>query len=155
MITKRNLKFFKKAKSMTELSDFNHVHLGCVMVFKNKIISTGYNTYKTHPIQKKYQCDREFSVKGNVSHLHAKHAEIDCLVSVKREDIDWSKVEVYIYRAMKIRPFGMARPCKACMKALQEKGIKHIYYTSDNGLVYENISSELTAELLDDNLDAV
>lgn len=148
MITSKNLRFFRKAKSMTELSDFNRIHLGCVMVYKNKVISVGHNTYKTHPVQKKFQDDVDFDRNGNVSHLHAKHAEIDCLVSVKREDIDWSKVEVYIYRARKIKPYGMARPCKACMKALQNKGIRHIYYTTDYGLAYEDISSVS----LEDNL---
>ena len=44
--------FFKKAKDMAEISTFYRQHLGCVVVYKNKIISAGLNSNKTHPIHK-------------------------------------------------------------------------------------------------------
>ena len=31
--------FLKKAKDMAEISDFHNQHVGCVVVYKNKIIS--------------------------------------------------------------------------------------------------------------------
>lgn len=142
MITNRNLKFFQKARALTKYSDYRDVHIGCVIVSKNKIIGEGFNTYKTHPMQKKFDVFRDLNVKNEVSHLHALHAEIMALASIKDTNVDLSKAEVYIYRKMKRKPFGMVRPCPACMQALKLNGIKHIYYTSNNGLAYENISLE-------------
>ena len=40
----------------------------------------------------------------------------------------------------------MARPCPACMMALKLRGVKHIYYTTDEGLAYENISKSYAEE---------
>ena len=39
----------------------------------------------------------------------------------------------------------MARPCPACMAAIKDFGIKNIYYTTDDGMAYENVS-QLEAE---------
>lgn len=147
MISKRNIRFFQKARDLAGFSDFNQVNIGCVIASKNKIIGEGFNTYKTHPIQKKFDMFRNFNCMNNIANLHALHAEIMALVSVKDESIDWGKVEVYIYRKMKIRAFGMARPCPACMMALKLRGVKHIYYTTNDGLAYENISNSCTEEL--------
>lgn len=142
MLTSKNYKFFKKAKSMTELSDFNKIHIGCVAVYAGKIIGVGCNTYKTHPMQKEYDKHRSLDVSNNVSYLHAMHAEINCLTSIKK-DVCWDKVELYIYRKMSRKPFGMARPCPACMAMIQDKGIKHIYYTTNQGFAYEQIQSNI------------
>lgn len=101
MITKRNIKYFQRAKDLTEYSDFNKIHIGCVIVNKNRVIGEGFNTYKTHPIQKKFNAFRKFNSMNNMSHLHALHAEIMAMISTKDESIDWNKVEVYIYRKMK------------------------------------------------------
>ena len=53
-------------------------------------------------------------------------------------DIDWNKVSIFVYREScgKTR---MCRPCPSCMKALKDRGIKHIYYTSENGYNYERL----------------
>lgn len=145
----RNLKFFKKARAMADFSDFNKICIGCIIVHKNREIGSGYNTYKTHPIQMKY--DKFRNIEYMTPHIHALHAEIMALTSIKDENVDWNKVEVYIYRKMSKKPFGMSRPCPACMMALKAKGVKHIYYTSNDGLVYENISDECIEEVLKDD----
>lgn len=145
MLTKRNLTFFRKAKSMTELSDFNRVHIGCVAVYSGKIIGAGCNKYKTHPIQKKYDSYREIHLGNNVSNLHSLHAEITCLTSIKK-DVPFDKVELYIYRKMTKKPFGLARPCPACMAMIKNLGIKKIYYTTDDGFAFEQLETELLEE---------
>ena len=33
----------------------------------------------------------------------------------------------------------MSRPCPSCMAAIKDMGIKHIYYTTNDGFVYENL----------------
>lgn len=146
MLTKRNLIGFKNAKSMTELSDFNKVHIGCVAMYKGKVIGAGCNTYKTHPTQKKFDKYRELHISNKVSGLHALHAEISCITSIKKDDIEWGKVELYIYRKMSKQPFGMARPCPACMAMIKDKGIKKIFYTTNDGFAFEQLERDILEE---------
>ena len=49
-------KFLMKARHASQLSDFPRQKLGAVMVLGNKIITDGYNTAKTSPIQKEELC---------------------------------------------------------------------------------------------------
>lgn len=125
---------FNKAYSASKLSNDNKYHIGCVAVYHGKIISSGYNNKKTHPIQKKYNKYRK--VKYNNHIVPQLHAEIMCLLSIKNLNIKWDKVSLYIYRSC-TNGLGMARPCPACMAAIKELGIKNIYYTTDNGYAYE------------------
>lgn len=107
--------------------------MGCVLVKKNKVISTGFNSTKTHPIQKmynkeRYECDTT---------PHTIHAEVSAISHVIHKNINWSNVEVYIYREHKNGNLAMARPCKACMKLIQNLGIKRIHYTTSEGYATE------------------
>ena len=45
-------RYFKLAKNVSELSDYNkrNIKIGAVLVYKNKVIGTGYNTNKTSPL---------------------------------------------------------------------------------------------------------
>ena len=36
----------------------------------------------------------------------------------------------------------MSRPCPSCLVAIKDMGIKHIYYTTDDGFAYEQIIQE-------------
>lgn len=134
-------RYFNCARSAATMSDYKRVHIGCVAVQNNKILSIGFNTDKTHPMQKKYNKYRCFE-NGNDNAAHKLHAEVSCLYPIHDLDINWSKVSLYIYRVCKSRPHGNARPCPACMQMIKELGIRHIFYTSDDGLVYENINKE-------------
>lgn len=64
------------------------------------------------------------------------HAEMSCLIQIKDMDIDFSKVELYIYRENK-NGVAMCRPCKACMKIIDDLGIKRIHYTTYGGFADE------------------
>lgn len=125
-------KFLMKARHASMLSDFPRQKLGAVMVLGNKIITDGYNTSKTSPVQKEYNRYRNFAYdtlnNGGI------HAEMMCLLRTRyMTDIDWSRVCIYIYREKKNGMVGLAQPCEACMMALKERGIKetNIYYTTD------------------------
>ena len=47
MFTNKDIIFFKKAKSAANLSDYNKEHIGCIAVYRGKVIGVGYNTNKT------------------------------------------------------------------------------------------------------------
>ena len=126
---------FEFARDMAEMSHFWRQRVGCVIVYKKKIISTGINSSKTHPLQKEY--NRFRYPDDNTPHYI--HAEIHALMQLRNTDIDWSKVKLYVYRIKKNESngCGCARPCPACMEYIKDLGIKHIYYTTSDSLVHE------------------
>lgn len=141
--SKSDMRYFDMAHKMADKSTYDNFHLGCVFVYQNHIIGSGYNSNKTSPIQKKYNKYRTFRY-GPQPVSHKNHAEIACLKSVpKSVDMatDWSKVRVYIYRVSPGHEskFGLSRPCSGCLKMLRDKGIRHIYYTGDSSYVYEEL----------------
>ena len=99
------------------------------MVNKNKVISTGFNQNKTHPIQKMYnnKCLNYKKIKGDKL-----HAEIDTLIKVNKKDSFGSTL--YIFRRGNDNIYRLSKPCKACMQCILDYGIKRIVYTIENGI---------------------
>lgn len=133
-----NTRYFKKARSAALLSDYSRTHTGCIAVYQNSIIGIGCNSNKTHPRQGfynkyKYVNDSAFESPPKI------HAEMMCLNAIKKLDIDFSKVHLYIYRIRNDQPGGLSRPCPACMRAIKDVGIKHIHYTTNDGYAYERL----------------
>lgn len=137
MLSRNDYRYLDKARQAAMVSDFEKTHVGCVAVYKDNIIGIGCNLEKTHPMQKYYNRYRMHSQKSYYSPKI--HAEINCLNSIRHLDINFSKVKLYIYRTRKDQEFGMSRPCPSCMAAIKDMGIKHIYYTTNDGFVYENL----------------
>ena len=134
-LTKKDRTYFNIAKEVSKLSDFPRVQIGACAVYKHKVISTGCNSQRTSPLQKKYNQYR-FTVDTN----HSCHAEISCLKPlIGRKGIDFKNIDLYIYRAYKNNEPALARPCPSCMKLISELGIKHIYYTNSGGFSHEEI----------------
>lgn len=135
MLCNSDYKYFSKARQIASVSDYPKIHIGCVAVYQGQIIGIGCNCNKTHPTQKFYNRYRDPS-EGLLPKLHA---EISCINQIKHLDINFSKVKLYIYRIRNDQPFGMSRPCPSCINAVRDIGIKHIYYTTNEGMVYERI----------------
>lgn len=106
--------------------------MAAAIVQRNRIISVGINSMKTHPLQAKY---------GKNKHAVFLHAEIAAIKNALREiEVDdFAKCDIYIARIKKERPFtkkyvwGLAKPCCGCERAIAEFGIKRVIYTCDNG----------------------
>ena len=133
-------RFFNIAKLNSLESDFNRARIGAIVVEKNKIISAGHSANKTSPVQYKYNKYRSFDIP--YTEVHPKvHAEIAALAPLlKRRDIDWSKVSIYVYREHKNGDVSCSRPCPSCMFLIKQLGIKNIYYTDwDGSFVREEI----------------
>ena len=142
MINKRDIRFFNVARAASKCSDFNRVHIGAVLVYgKHDIISTGFNTYKTNSIQKKYNKFRDFSEYDSA--VHSTHAEIAAISKmpwyVYENGFDFSKISVYVYREHMNGKLAMARCCPACMSALIDLGARDMFYTTEKGYCYERI----------------
>ncbi len=143
-LTNFDYKMFEKAHQVSYTSTYKTHSLGCVIAYKHHIISEASNSNKTHPKQRKYNRRYRTFKKSEKPIVDSVHAEMKALNEIPypiAQQIDWSKVKVYIYRSCpgKERGFGMARPCEACIAALRDKGIRHIYYTTDAGYCYEHI----------------
>ena len=134
-LTKSHKAYFKAAKAVSELYNFKRVKVGAVAVYGHHIISSGYNTSRTCPLQKKYN-----KYRFNEDTEHTGHAEVMCLKSlIGNKDIDFSKVQLYVWRNLSDGTLGLARPCKSCMALIRDLGIRKIYYTDYGGYSYEEI----------------
>lgn len=134
MLTKTDMHYFVKASQVAEISDFAKINIGCIAVYQGTIIGVGFNTNKTHPMQKKYN-----RYRNGENFIPKLHAEINYLNSIRYLDINFSKVKLYIYRKRKSAKYGICRSCPSCMAAIKDLGIKHVYYTTDEGFVYERM----------------
>lgn len=132
ILTKREIAYFNAAKAVSSLSDHKY-KMGCVIVNKHRIISSGFNSEtKCHRIQ------AELDMNEYKMHSSGKiHAETSALLSLRH--IDLSKASIFIYRELKDGTKALARPCPCCQKLIRRAGIKHVYYTGNNSLIYEEL----------------
>lgn len=126
------------ARHAAEMSDYKKAPTGAIAVYKGKVISVGWNQRKTSPIQEKYNRYRNFDNQVYVS--PALHAEIACLSPIRDLDIDWGKVELYVYRKCRSTEFGLAKPCPACEAMIRSLNIRKIYYTGSQSFIFEQIA---------------
>ena len=137
MISRRDMKYFEVAKSLSKTSTFPRVKIGAVIVLKKHIISIGVNSTKSHPIQKYYNRLRFDEEDSN----HTLHAEIQALLSVPY-GIDLSDATLYTYREMNNHKLGKSRPCPSCMGMIKDKNIRRICYTTEDGYCEEILEYE-------------
>lgn len=139
MLRKSDYRYLARARQVALLSDFRKIHVGCVAVYQNNIIGIGCNTNKTHPNQEYYNKYRKFNLES-IRYYPAKlHAEINCINQIRHMNINFGKVNLYIYRVRNDRPYSLARPCPSCMHAILDLGIKNIYYTTNSGYAHERL----------------
>ncbi len=130
-----NLHFIKIAIDVAKLSDYYKYHLGCIAVYGNTIISSGYNSNKSHPLQDRlhFLYHPDYNSKHFLSKIHA---EISCLSKIHKQDIEWKKVKLYIARINDTRYSKgrtyLAKPCTSCMNFIISLGIRDIYYTTND-----------------------
>ena len=134
-LTKKDRAYFNIAKEVSKLSDFPRVQIGACAVYKHKVISTGCNSMRTSPLQKKYN-----KYRFTVETPHTCHAETSCLKPlIGRKDIDFKNVDIYIFRSYKNGNLGLARPCESCFNLIKDLGIRNIYYSNEGGFSHEEI----------------
>lgn len=105
--------------------------IACLLLQKNKPISLGFNSVKTHTLQAQYG--------KNYQAIHM-HAEIDtirrALNHLSADEI--SGCTMIIIRCKKNREWGMAKPCtggvhgSGCQAAIESFGIGKVYYSTDD-----------------------
>ena len=103
--------------------------VGAILLNKNRPITHGVNRdNKTHPLQAKLA-----DMVGLSEKIYL-HAEISALVKCKSEADTIVVVRLGGHSGEELRN---AKPCPICSLALTEAGIEHIYYSTDDGFVYQ------------------
>lgn len=120
-------RFLKLASKASLYSTHPRFQIGAVLTVGNKIVSIGYNQNKTHPLQQQYNKYRGFNCSNTI------HAEIDCIIAARY--VNLTGAIMYIWRYDKSGNATMCKPCKACMNAITDFGIKAVYYTNYQGAI--------------------
>lgn len=133
-MTNKEKSFFNAAKAISALSTFHGTHgphVGAIVVCGKTIISTGYNSSKTNPLQHKYNYYRHFSEYE--SSIASQHAEVSALAHLIGKEIDWPRTSLYVYREMHNGKPACSKPCAACSKLIHDLGIRQVYYINEFG----------------------
>ena len=137
--TTRQNRYFKIARENALESNHtrhrkNHqsIKIGAVIVKGNYVVSEGCNKTKTHTQQHFNNLAANYLCPSPRI-----HAEVDALMGSRYNDI--SGCEMFIYRELNDGRIGDCKPCKSCREAISKAGIKHLYYTSEEGYCYERI----------------
>lgn len=102
-------------------SSCNRLHVGCILVKDNRIISQGYNGFLSgHPHE---------SIIINNHEIATIHAEQNAIIDCAKRGVNCNDSIAYITHF----------PCINCLKMLVQAGIEKIYYINDYKNDYENI----------------
>jgi deoxycytidylate deaminase len=113
----KNLKnsfYFDIAANVAKKSTMNQKH-GCVIVLKNKIVSTACNTKIP-------------------AHKESIHAEVNAIIKLKNKRMQYllPECELYVVRIGKSSmqyPLKYSKPCINCEKYIQSNRIRAAYYS--------------------------
>jgi dCMP deaminase len=106
--------FMQTAKTFAECSTAKRLHVGCIAVKDNKIISIGYNGT---PNGWDNNCEDE----NNKTLPEVLHAESNMLMKLARTTGGAEGSSVFITHS----------PCLECAKLIYQSGVKEVYYEID------------------------
>lgn len=101
------------------------------IVYKNKIVSIGFNnTKKTHPInlRNNYRCRDD---KTDISDSVGTHSELAAIIKYGWEDLD--NHVIVNTRINRLGQIANSRPCEGCQNLIKQMNVKAIYYTDADG----------------------
>lgn len=112
------------------LPNVAHARVAAAILYKNRIVSFGFNSYKSHPFQLKYGKNKDSIC------IHAENAAIRNFLRVF--DADKLKHTTMVVGRMKKTADlqwidGISKPCEGCQRALATFGIKKVWFTTDEG----------------------
>ena len=110
-------------------SSLSRKKVGALLLNKGKVIAKGVNQdTKSHPLQAQLA-----ELVGLEEKIYL-HAEISALIKCK------SNVDTIVVARLgghEGDELRNAQPCPICALALEQAGIKHVYYTTDTGFEYQ------------------
>ena len=135
--TKKQQSFFRVADAVASLSDHKQTKLGCVLVDKHRIVSSGHNSStRCSPLQKQMDMAR---FGNSDKHSGPIHAETACLLPLIRQGYDMSRSDLYIVRRHRNGSLAISRPCPGCMSLLRASGVRRVFFSVEGGFSEERI----------------
>tara|TARA_B110000114_G_scaffold185317_1_gene231812 strand:+ start:1069 stop:1698 length:630 start_codon:yes stop_codon:yes gene_type:complete len=124
MIKSKHNYYLQIAKEVATKSLLNHQH-GCVIVYKNKIVSSGYNRISNN----------------NNKNYGSLHAEIDAILNLVKMNKFQNKTirnncSLYVIRIKKgTKELKMSKPCEKCIHKIQKYNIGQTYYSTNDSFI--------------------
>ena len=120
---------FKFAEAIPKVG---HVRMASAIVYKNDIITLGFATKKSHPLQAKYSKNK---------HCIFLHAEINAIQKALKiiTPLELERSTLYVCRVRTINTnleWGNACPCIGCQRAIEAFNINKVIYTLDGENLY-------------------
>lgn len=107
------------------------VKMSAAIVLKGDFVSFGFNTNKTHPLQKRFagedkiflhaEMDAIWRAIRRISYKQLTRATL-YVCRMKYDSLDHEKINAR---------WGMSKPCGACQRAIVSYGIKKVLYTEE------------------------
>ena len=109
-------------------SSLSRKKVGALLLNKGRVVAKGVNQdTKTHPLQARLAelvgLDEKIYLHAEIAALVRCRSDADTIVVARRGGHSGGELR-------------NARPCPICTLALEQAGIKHIYYTTDEGFQY-------------------
>lgn len=112
------------------------VKVAAALIYKGRILATGTNQYKTHPLM---------MTRGYREDQNWRHAEVDCILNglkvMTKEQM--TRCELRVVRAKRPNAdsrswiLGLAKPCPGCSQVIQNYGITHVTWSEDADVLAE------------------
>jgi dCMP deaminase len=124
--------FMAIALLVSKRSSCHRLHVGCILVQNNRIISSGYNGHLPNT--------KHRSVIKNNHEQMTVHAEVNSIIDCAKRNVSTNNATAYVTHY----------PCLNCYKSLISGGIKKIIYNEDykNDPLVKELSDELNIELI-------
>jgi len=124
--------FMAIALLVSKRSSCHRLHVGCILVQNNRIISSGYNGHLPNT--------KHRSVIRNNHEQMTVHAEVNSIIDCAKRNVSTNNATAYITHF----------PCLNCYKSLISGGIKKIIYNENykNDPLVNELSKELNIEIL-------
>ena len=135
--TKTQQSFFRAADAVASLSDHNQAKLGCVLVDKHRIVSSGHNSSTRCSLLQKQMDTSRFGLSDK--HKGPFHAETACLLPLIRQGYDMSRSDLYIIRRHRNGSLALSRPCPGCMSLLRANGVRRVFFSVEGGYACERL----------------
>jgi tRNA(Arg) A34 adenosine deaminase TadA len=103
----------------------NRIKLAAGVVYKNRLVAVGVNSYKSHPLMTKY---------GKNPEAIYLHAEVDAIKNALRV-LSLQELEKSDILVVRVKKDGhdyktcLAKPCEGCARAIEAFNLRNLYYT--------------------------
>ncbi len=103
----------------------NRIKLAAGVVFKNRLVAVGVNSYKSHPLMSKF---------GKNPEAIYLHAEVDAIKNALRA-LSLQELEKSDILVVRVKRDGhdyktcLAKPCEGCARAIEAFNLRNLYYT--------------------------